>query len=88
MELGTELLDLIGYAASLVVLLSFFMKNINTLRIVNSVGCALFVLYGFLFEQPNLPIIITNVGILLVNAFYLTLKKEKLVVEVTDDPKA
>jgi uncharacterized protein with PQ loop repeat len=85
MEIGTEPLDLVGYAASLIVLLSFFMKNINTLRIVNSVGCTLFVVYGFMFDSVNLPIVITNVGILLVNAFYLFLKKEHIVVEVTDD---
>jgi uncharacterized protein with PQ loop repeat len=76
MEFGTETLDLVGYAASVVVLLAFFMKNINTLRIVNSVGCVLFIIYGLLFDLPNLPIIITNVGILLVNGYYLFLKKE------------
>lgn len=85
MELGTETLDLVGYAASIVVLLAFFMKNINTLRIVNSVGCALFILYGFLFESPNLPIIITNVGILLVNGYYLLLKKEEPTEQVKKD---
>lgn len=77
MEFGTETLDLVGYAASFIVLLSFFMKNINTLRTVNSIGCALFIVYGFLFDLPNLPIIITNVGILLVNGYYLFLKKEE-----------
>jgi uncharacterized protein with PQ loop repeat len=77
MEFGTETLDLVGYAASVVVLLAFFMKNINTLRIVNSVGCVLFIIYGLLFDLPNLPIIITNIGILLVNGYYLFLKKEE-----------
>jgi uncharacterized protein with PQ loop repeat len=76
MEFGTETLDLVGYTASVVVLLAFFMKNINTLRIVNSVGCVLFIIYGLLFDLPNLPIIITNIGILLVNGYYLFLKKE------------
>ena len=85
MELGTETIDLVGYAASLIVLLSFFMKNIKSLRVVNSIGCGLFVLYGFMFETVNLPIVITNVGILLVNAFYLFLKRENVVVEVKDD---
>ncbi len=53
------------------------MKNINTLRIVNSVGCVLFIIYGLLFDLPNLPIIITNIGILLVNGYYLFWKKEE-----------
>jgi uncharacterized protein with PQ loop repeat len=77
MEFGTETLDLVGYAASVVVLVSFLMKNINTLRIVNSLGCVLFIIYGFLFNLPNLPIIITNIGILLVNGYYLFWKKEE-----------
>jgi uncharacterized protein with PQ loop repeat len=77
MEFGTETLDLLGYAASLVVLLAFLMKNINTLRIVNSIGCLLFIIYGFLFDLPNLPIIVTNVGILMVNGYYLFFKKEE-----------
>jgi uncharacterized protein with PQ loop repeat len=77
MEFGTETLDLVGYAASVVVLVSFLMKNINTLRIVNALGCVLFIIYGFLFDLSNLPIIITNIGILLVNVYYLFWKKEE-----------
>ena len=85
MEFGTETLDLVGYAASAVVLLSFFMKNINTLRIVNSLGCAIFILYGFLFDTVNIPIIITNLGILLVNGYYLFLKKNDEIKEVKEN---
>jgi uncharacterized protein with PQ loop repeat len=77
MELGTETIDLVGYAASAVVLFSFFMKNIITLRTVNSIGCGLFLVYGLLFITPNLPIIVTNAGILIVNVYYLFLKKEE-----------
>ncbi len=85
MEFGTETLDLVGYAASFIVLLSFFMKSINTLRTVNSIGCALFIVYGFLFDSPNLPIIITNVGILVVNGYYLFLKKPEQNVPLEKD---
>lgn len=62
-------IDYIGYAASLFVLLSFFMKKIATLRMVNIVGCSFFIAYGFLID--SIPIIITNVAIVLVNAYYL-----------------
>ncbi|WP_405370951.1 MULTISPECIES: uroporphyrinogen decarboxylase [unclassified Nonlabens] len=81
---GTETLDLVGYAASVVVLISFFMKNINTLRIVNSLGCAIFILYGFLFDTVNIPIIITNLGILVVNGYYLFIKKNDEIKEVKE----
>lgn len=61
----------VGYLASLVLMVSFLMKNINTLRIINSTGCLLFVVYGFLLAT-SWPIIISNAFILGVNAFYLT----------------
>lgn len=72
--LGIPGTEWVGYAASLGVLISFLMKDIRVLRIVNSIGCALFVAYGFLLG--SIPIIVTNVAILLVNAYYL-LKKNK-----------
>ncbi len=65
--------EIIGYLASLFVLLSFFNKDVKKLRIVNSVGCAFFVVYGVLLG--SIPVIITNVAILMVNAYYLFVKK-------------
>ncbi|WP_396170728.1 uroporphyrinogen decarboxylase [Flavobacterium sp.] len=61
----------VGYLASLVLMISFLMKNINTLRIINSTGCFLFVVYGFMLAT-SWPIIISNTFILGVNIFYLT----------------
>ncbi len=61
----------VGYLASIVLMISFLMKNINTLRIINSVGCFLFVVYGFLLAT-SWPIIISNAFIMGVNTFYLT----------------
>lgn len=61
--------EYIGYLASGVVLVSFLMKNMNTLRMVNCVGCLLFVTYGVLLE--SIPIIITNLAICGINVFYL-----------------
>lgn len=63
--------EYVGYLASIIVLISFLMKDFIKLRIVNSVGCALFVVYGFLLNQ-SLPIIITNGAIIGINIFYLT----------------
>ncbi len=67
--LGVSLVEWVGYAASLGVLVSFLMKDIKVLRIVNSVGCTLFVAYGLMLG--SIPIIVTNVAILFVNAYYL-----------------
>ena len=61
----------VGYLASLVLMISFLMKNINTLRIINSIGAILFVVYGIMLVT-SWPIIITNTFILGVNVYYLT----------------
>lgn len=66
--------EIVGYLASFFVLLSFLNKDIRKLRLVNSLGCALFVTYGVLLT--SIPIIITNVAILLVNGYYLLVKKD------------
>jgi len=67
---GTEY---VGYLASLMVLLSFTMKDIKKLRLVNMSGCILFIIYGFLMPsfRIGLPIIIANLEILIVNIYYL-----------------
>jgi len=74
MENLFSITELVGYAASLGVLLSFLLKDIKRLRIVNTIGCILFVFYGYLLAI-SWPIIITNVSIILINSYYL-LKKE------------
>jgi len=74
MILGITYTEWVGYLASLVLIISFMMKNVNTLRIVNSVGALLFVAYGIMLTI-SWPIIITNGFILLLNVYYLT-KKE------------
>jgi hypothetical protein len=72
--LGIETTELVGYIASVTVLASFLMKKIRTLRVVNSIGCGLFVLYGILLGY-SMPIIITNVAIICINMYFLFLVK-------------
>jgi hypothetical protein len=62
--------EILGYIGSLVVVSSFFMKDINYLRIVNIIGCLLFIGYGILLNN-SIPIIFTNTTIVLVNLYYL-----------------
>ena len=75
MILGISYTELVGYLASLALMISFTMKNVSTLRIINSLGAILFVVYGFML-QISWPIIITNGFILGVNIYYLFLKKK------------
>ncbi|WP_345191266.1 uroporphyrinogen decarboxylase [Algibacter agarivorans] len=72
---GVSLVEWIGYVAMATVLVSFLMKSVNKLRIVNSLGCLLFVLYGLLLQPLSKPIIITNIAIFSINLYYLLQKK-------------
>ena len=71
---GISITEWIGYLASAVLLLSFTMKDLTKLRIINSLGGALFVIYGFML-QTSWPIIITNSAIICINMYYVFLKK-------------
>ncbi len=62
--------DIIGYAAMIALMLSFTMKDIKKLRIINTVGCILFVVYGLMLN--SWPIVITNAFITIVNFYHLT----------------
>lgn len=65
-----------GYAASFFIVLSFALKDIRRIRIVNLIGCLLFVIYGFTNIPTLWPIIIPN-GILCGIQIFHLLKKEK-----------
>ena len=69
--------EYVGYAASLFVLLSFVMKKMATLRIVNVVGCSFFIAYGLMLPGISWPIVATNAAIVVINVYYLIqLRKE------------
>jgi len=74
MSLGIEYTEWVGYLASIILIISFMMKNVSTLRVINSAGAVLFILYGYML-QISWPIIITNVFILGANIYYLSLKR-------------
>lgn len=69
---GTEV---IGYAASALVVLSLTMRSLLRLRLISLCGSATFLSYGILIEAT--PIIITNVCIAGINIWFL--RKEFLV---------
>ena len=64
-------IEYVGYAASFFVLLSFIMKDMKTLRLVNIIGCSFFVAYGFSMPGISWPLVVTNVAIVVVNIYYL-----------------
>lgn len=73
--LGISYIEWVGYLASFFLLLSFLMRNITTLRYINSLGCLFFVAYGILLD--SWPLIITNGAIVLINIYYLFIKPKE-----------
>src|SRR6056297_1798281 len=65
-----NILEWVGYAASLLVLISLLMSSIIKLRWINLIGSAIFCVYGFLIG--SIPVGIMNGGIIIINIYYLT----------------
>ncbi|MDA0327043.1 MAG: uroporphyrinogen decarboxylase [Bacteroidetes bacterium] len=74
--ISINIAEWVGYIATAVLLTSFTMKQLRTLRIVNSVACLLFVGYGVLLTNAW-PIIISNAAIFVINIYYLFLEKNQ-----------
>ena len=76
-----SLIESIGYAASLFVAISFLVKDIVTIRLINIVGCALFVIYGFSIQAY--PVAVMNTMIIVIHLYHLSklLREKKSVSE-------
>ncbi len=59
----------VGYAASILIVVSLTMTSIVKLRIINSIGCFLFVVYGLYVKAY--PVAISNAVIILINIYNL-----------------
>lgn len=68
--MSPEIASYIGYAASFFIVLSFALKDLKQIRIVNLVGCICFVVYG-IFNGMLWPVIIPNALICFVQVYYL-----------------
>ncbi len=71
--MNETLVEWTGYIAMFMLMISFLMKDIKKLRIINTIACLLFVVYGFMLH--SYPIVISNAFISLVNLYYLLYKK-------------
>lgn len=72
------MLEMMGYLASLLVLVSLLMSSVVKLRIINSVGAALFTAYGILIR--SYPTAVMNFALIVVNIIFLVkvLRTKKL----------
>jgi len=66
------MIEILGYVATLFVMVSFSMKDVTMLRIINLIGCLLFLIYAVLID--SMPIIITNMAIVVINTYHLIKK--------------
>ena len=67
----------VGYLAAGLVVISFLVgSNIRTVRLINMFGAITFLVYGILLDI-NLPIIIPNGFITMIQFYYLFIKKGK-----------
>lgn len=62
-------IEWVGYAASIAIVISLVMTNMVKLRMINSIGCVLFVIYGILVGAY--PVVISNAAIIVINAYQL-----------------
>lgn len=67
--MNLNVVELIGYIASALIVASFAMKSVVRLRIVSLVGSVVFVVYGILLG--SIPLIITNAAAALLNLWNL-----------------
>jgi heme exporter protein D len=65
-----NLVQCLGYLASVLVAISFLMKSINKLRFVNMVGSICFVIYAVAIHA--IPVALINLFTVCVNVYYLT----------------
>lgn len=67
--------EFIGYAASAFIVISFLIHdNMRLLRMINGIGCVLFVIYGYFID--SWPVIIPNAFIFVVQIYYLFIHKK------------
>lgn len=64
-----EMIEVLGYLSTVIVAISFLMKDVIKLRLVNSVGCLCFVIYGVLIGA--IPVALLNALIVAINLYYI-----------------
>lgn len=75
--MSPEIVNYIGYAASIFIVGSFALrKNLTKIRIVNLIGCLLFVVYAALADPVLWPVMIPNGTLCFIQIYHL-LKKDR-----------
>lgn len=67
------LLEAWGYLSMILVLISMLMNDIRNLRIINSIACSMFIIYGYFHNAY--PLVLMNTIIIVINI--VKLKQDK-----------
>lgn len=62
-------IEVIGYAGSGLVLISFLMTSVVKLRIIDAIGCVVFTIYALIIH--SYPTALMNIALCAINVFYL-----------------
>ena len=81
-----NMVEILGYAASIMVAISLTMKDIVRLRVLNFIGCALFTSYGVMIDAW--PVVATNGFIACVNIYFLAKMQQEKKAEAMKEAKA
>ena len=66
--------EIIGWIGSAVIMLSFIPKSVRWIRVINIIGCILWVWYGFITHAPSVWVM--NTIILFLHAYHLIRKTD------------
>ena len=75
---NSTIFEIIGYVSTVLLLVSFLMASVVKLRVINTIGSGIFVVYALLIG--SYPTAILNLGIVSINLYFLIrlLRAEKL----------
>jgi hypothetical protein len=62
-------MEILAYIGSIIIFISFLVKNVKWLRILNNVGCVIFLIYAI--HHGRTPLIILNSGVIIVNIWHI-----------------
>lgn len=74
--------EMVGYIAMALLVVSFIPKQLGIIRIINFLGCLFFVTYGILLGW-KWPIIISNGLVALIQLYHLLLKRRETTADKT-----
>ena len=64
-----EFMEIMAYVGSVVVFASFCVKSVKLLRVLNNIGCLIFLVYALYHGRT--PLILLNSMVILVNIYHI-----------------